>query len=45
MAVPTQGIVAGDFAAFIDAIVNKAAYANVHSSVYGGGEIRGKLSN
>jgi CHRD domain-containing protein len=45
MAVPTQGIVAGDFAAFIDAIVNRAAYANVHSSVYGGGEIRGKLSN
>ena len=45
MALPTQGIVAGDFAAFLDAIVNKAAYANVHSSVYGSGEIRGKLSN
>jgi hypothetical protein len=45
MAIANQGIVAGDFAAFVDAIKNKAAYANVHSSVYGGGEIRGKLSN
>jgi hypothetical protein len=45
LALPSQGIVAGDFAAFIDTIVNKAAYANVHSSVYAGGEIRGKLSN
>ena len=45
LAVPSQGIVAGDFAALLDAIVAKATYANVHSTAFPNGEIRGKLSN
>jgi hypothetical protein len=44
VAVPGQGIEAGDFAAFLDAVVAKAAYANIHSTVYTTGEIRGKLN-
>jgi hypothetical protein len=45
LALPTQGIEAGDLDALIAAIVNKAAYANVHSNIYPSGEMRGKLSN
>ena len=45
VALPSQGIAAGDFPALLDAVVNKAAYANVHSTTYPSGEIRGKLSN
>jgi len=45
LAISSQGIVAGDFQALLDAVVNKAAYANVHSDLYPAGEIRGKLSN
>src|SRR5262245_20849560 len=38
-----QGIAAGELAELIAAIRAGAAYANVHSSVFGGGEIRGQL--
>jgi CHRD domain-containing protein len=38
-----QGIAAGEFAEVLKAIRGGAAYANVHSSVFPGGEIRGQL--
>jgi hypothetical protein len=36
-----QGIAAGEFAEFLAAIRGGATYANVHTTVRGGGEIRG----
>lgn len=45
LAIPGQGIVAGDFAALRAAIVAGATYANVHTTIFAGGEMRGKLSN
>lgn len=38
-----QGISAGDFAALLTALRTGTAYANVHSSLYQGGEIRGQV--
>ena len=38
-----QGITAGQFGALVAAIRAKTAYANVHSTIYPGGEIRGQL--
>jgi len=38
-----QGITAGEFAEVLDAIRGKAAYANVHSTKYPGGEVRAQL--
>jgi hypothetical protein len=38
-----QGIGAGEFAELVAAIRNKAVYVNIHSAVYGPGEIRGQL--
>jgi len=38
-----QGISAGDFAALLTALRTGTAYANVHSSLYLGGEIRGQV--
>ncbi|MFY9608434.1 MAG: CHRD domain-containing protein [Blastocatellia bacterium] len=38
-----QGIAAGEFAEVLRAIRGGAAYVNVHSSVFPGGEIRGQL--
>lgn len=38
-----QGIDAGEFFELVNAIEHKAVYANVHSSKYPGGEIRGQL--
>jgi CHRD domain len=38
-----QGIAAGELLEVIDAIRAGAAYCNVHSSLYPGGEIRGQL--
>jgi hypothetical protein len=40
-----QGIGAGEFAEIIAAMRAGHAYANVHSSKYGGGEIRAQISN
>ncbi len=44
---PTQGIDAGaaGFAEMLKAIRSDAAYANVHTTVHPGGEIRGRLGN
>jgi hypothetical protein len=39
-----QGISAGEFAEVLKAIRAGAVYANVHSVLFGGGEIRGQLS-
>jgi hypothetical protein len=39
-----QGIAAGEFAEVIRAMRAGAAYANVHSSLYSGGEIRGQIN-
>jgi hypothetical protein len=38
-----QGIAAGEFAELIRAIKGGRTYANVHSSTFAGGEIRGKI--
>lgn len=38
-----QGISAGEFAEVLRAIRGGAAYVNVHSTVFPGGEIRGQL--
>lgn len=38
-----QGIAAGEFAELIAAIRAGVAYVNVHTSTFGGGEIRGQL--
>lgn len=42
-AIATQGFPAGDFAAFIAALQNEAAYINVHTVVFPSGEIRGAV--
>jgi hypothetical protein len=38
-----QGIAAGEFAEILKAMREGAAYANVHSGNFGGGEIRGQI--
>jgi hypothetical protein len=38
-----QGIAAGEFGEFVDAIRAGVTYANVHSTLYPGGEIRAQL--
>ena len=40
-----QGIAAGEFAEVLEALESGFAYANVHSSKYGGGEIRGQIND
>jgi len=38
-----QGIAAGEFEEFVRALRNDAGYANVHTTAFGGGEIRGQI--
>ena len=38
-----QGILAGEFSEVVDALRNHAAYGNVHSNLFPGGEIRGNI--
>jgi hypothetical protein len=40
-----QGIAAAEYAELLAAIRTGTAYVNVHSSTYGGGEIRGQIEN
>lgn len=40
-----QGIAAGEFAEFLRALRNGFAYANVHSTTWPGGEIRGQIQD
>jgi hypothetical protein len=40
-----QGIAPGEFAELVTALRDGVAYANVHSNVWPGGEIRGQLSH
>ena len=40
-----QGIAVGDFAALVRAMRNDRTYANVHSTVFPGGNIRGQIED
>ena len=40
----SQGVTAGEFAEFVAALRAEAAYGNVHSATYSGGEIRGQIT-
>jgi len=44
LAVPAQGIAAGDLAAVLRAIELGEAYTNMHTAAHPGGEIRGQIS-
>ena len=41
--IPTQNVTAGDFDALVDALESDTAYANVHSSKFPTGELRGQV--
>jgi hypothetical protein len=43
LAVPSQNITAGDFNAVVGTLTNKAAYANIHTVNFPGGEIRAEV--
>ena len=40
---PGQGIAPGDFEKFVEALREGAGYANVHSTLFPGGELRGQV--
>jgi hypothetical protein len=43
IAVPTQGVPADSFDALTDALNSNTAYANVHTTQFPGGEVRGQI--
>jgi len=44
VAVPSQNVTAGDFAGLVKILRARLGYANVHTPLFGGGEIRGQVS-
>lgn len=42
-AIDSQGLAAGDFEAFVDALLNGAGYVNVHTDAFPAGEFRGQV--
>jgi hypothetical protein len=44
-ALPAQGFAAGDFAGFVDELRQGFMYANLHTSAFGMGEIRGQIGS
>jgi hypothetical protein len=44
VAVPSQNVSAGDFAGFVKILRAHLGYANIHTAMFGGGEIRGQVS-
>lgn len=43
LAITSQGIAAGEFEEFVQALTSGLAYANVHTVQSGGGEVRGQI--
>jgi CHRD domain len=43
LAIPAQGIPAGDFDALVEVIETNSAYVNVHTTTFPSGEIRGQI--
>jgi len=44
VAVPSQNVTVGDFAGFVKILRARLGYANIHTTLFGGGEIRGQVS-
>jgi hypothetical protein len=44
LTVGTQGIAAGEFGEFVEALRAEAGYGNVHTAAFPGGEIRGQVT-
>ena len=44
LALPAQGIAAGEFAEVLKAMRSGVTYANIHNATFGGGEIRGQIN-
>ena len=43
VAIPTQNVGAGNFKALVDALLSNTAYANIHTTAFTAGEIRGQV--
>jgi hypothetical protein len=43
VAITGQNVAAGNFNALVDALLSNTAYANVHTTAFGAGEIRGQI--
>jgi hypothetical protein len=43
LAIPAQGLAAGDLAGLLKAMRAGVTYANVHTATFGSGEIRGQI--
>ena len=44
VSVPSQSVTAGDFAGLVKILRVKLGYANIHTTLFAGGEIRGQVS-
>jgi len=44
VAVSSQNVMAGDFAGFLKILRVHLGYANIHTALFGAGEIRGQVS-